>query len=445
MAPLKVVSPVSANIRQTGVNIVHGCPGVSRSVPRVEAVIELRPSNGTPFYLRSVGIEIKTVQKVTISSAIGGSEFLGEQKVYENPSVFRPPVGEFAERVLGLDLPVIIPLPRDITPSGQSSNWSATTSHYLVLRVSCGDSYNNEMNFMELFAFPVILFDTLPIYRQFNETVSETRISDDNHVEIDLSMPLSSVGPLDDVIALVRLRTNPLSNSNKKNLKLKFLTLQIKEVIEFHEGGLPARKEKKLHSESKSFSSSDGSLNSLGITHEFRCKFPYENDFLKTFTNKKTLGYEDDTNDRHYVTSAFVGEKIEKVHEGVPLTHIQGFTTRGKLYSISYEIIIKAKLSLAKDIVLTTPITVCPFDRDASEYLLPWIMNECERAKTMFGKHTINALLQSKYSDYDLILGRYVPPPSVFRYNKTDWTRLGFNADSFGPNKLGKPLVLFID
>ena len=39
-----------------------------------------------------------------------------------------------------------------------------------------------------------------------------------------------------------------------------------------------------------------------------------------------------------------------------------GFTTNSTLYSIEYELTIRAVLSGAKDLILTQPIHVCPWD-----------------------------------------------------------------------------------
>ena len=77
-------------------------------------MLELRPIAGVPFTIRSVGIELKTVQKVTIPAKLGSTDTQQEYTIYNNPFAFRPPVGEFSQRLLGLDVPILFPLPRDI-------------------------------------------------------------------------------------------------------------------------------------------------------------------------------------------------------------------------------------------------------------------------------------------------------------------------------------------
>ena len=68
-------------------------------------------------------------------------------------------------------------------------------------------------------------------------------------------------------------------------------------------------------------------------------------------------------NDNYRVDKYFKAQGFDKLPDGVPLTHIQGFTLLGKFYSIWFEIVIKVKLSHAKDIDIHIPIIVCPLTK----------------------------------------------------------------------------------
>lgn len=444
MSPPKTVSPVIASLRVSSTSVVRGCPGVPRSIPRIETVIELRPVNGVPFLLRSVGIELRTTQKIVVLSTLGSNDTIREYKIYENPFIFRPAVGEFSERLLGIDIPVLIPIPKDIISSGQYQQWNAVTTHSLVVKVSCGDTYNNETNYSEAFPIPIKLYDTLPIYRQFNEPIAEVRNSNCKQVLVELSLPVSSIGPKDDIILFVKTMTDPLCNKISKNLRLKFISFQIKEILECHEGGLPLMKEHKIYAETKSFLNEDSVLNTQGVSHQFRLEFPFDNEYLQMYCNKNYI--DNNLSDSKHVVSTYANDKKNrKVVEGIPLTHTQGFTTLGRLFSIRYEAIIKVKLVHGKDMEIILPITISPFNRESSEYLLSWIINQCEVARNKFGKDLVNRLVNARYDETDTILQRFNPPPIVYKYTKSNWVRLGFNKEAFGSNRLGKNLVQYID
>lgn len=443
MSPPKIISPVIASLQASSKSVVCGCPGVPRSIPRIETVIELRPVNGVPFLIRSVGVELRTTQRVVVPSTLGSNDSTREYKIYEDPFVFRPPQGEFSERILGVDIPILIPLSKDIISSGHYPQWNATTTHSLLVKVACGDTYNNETIFAEEFPIVIKLYDTLPIYRQFNEPIMEASNSNCKQVITDLTLPVSSIGPKDDMRLFVKTMTNPLFNKISKDLRLKFITFQIKEVLECHEGGLPLKKEHKLYTETKSFIGDDAILTTQGVSHEFKLEFPVDNDYLQMYARKSNM--DNAMGDKTRTVINAPNKRSNKIIEGIPFTHTQGFTTLGKLFSIRYEIIVKVKLIHGKDMEIRLPITISPFDRISSDYLLKWIIKECELARAKFGKGMVNNLTDARIDEADSLLRRFNPPPIVYYYTKSDWARLGFNGEAFGSNALGKNLVQYID
>ncbi|ODV82323.1 uncharacterized protein CANTADRAFT_4334 [Suhomyces tanzawaensis NRRL Y-17324] len=428
----------------------------NNNMPRIETVVEIRPVGGIPFKIRSVGIELRTTQKVSVPSTIGSNDTTREYKVYDDPFAYRPPMGEFHRVLLGLDIPVMIPLPKDIIASGMFPNWNASTVHTLCVKISCGDTYDSELTFLETFPIAIKVYDTLPLYRQFNEPVVESRVSGDQQILVDLSLPVSSVGPRDEFLLNTKVLTNHLHNKIKKNLRLNKLTLQIKEILECHEGGLPTRKELKIHTQTHTLNLEDSQISTQGFAYNFQVPFPVQNDYLQLFTNN----YENIQNEYYEQQHQYVDDQttliqsinisknkvIDELDEGIPLTHVQGFTTLGRLFSLRYEVIFKAKLSHSKDIEVRLPITVSPYDRVSSDYLLQWIIRECEQARNKFGKQVINDIVNtSKYDEVVTKLSRFNPPPVIYRNIKPDWVRLGYNELAFGKNPSGKALVQYID
>jgi hypothetical protein len=443
-------SPVIANLRAHSSSIVLGCPGVPRSVPRVETVVEIRSVGGKPFELRSVSVELRTIQKVSVPSTIGSNDTTREFLVYKDPLAYRPPIGEFYQELLGTDIPVLIPLPKDIISSGRYPHWNAQTAHFLYVQVSCGKTIETEINYGESFPIVIKLYDTLPLYRQFNEPVIEIKESFDRRLVIETTIPHSSVGPKDEFMIIVKVMTNSLSNNTRRNIRLNKLTLQIKEILECHEGGLAPRKEFKIFTTSKEYPQNN-IINTSGLIEKFQFPFPGRNDYLESYSNKNThngLINSSFKNPEELLTIQSINisrdNLIEKLDEGIPLTHTQGFTTMGKLFSIRYEINLKFRFSRAKDIEIRLPLTISPYDRKSSEYLLNWIMNQCETARTRMGPNVVNQIAGPiSYEAMVPIINRFKTPPIIYRYSRSDWVRLGYSEEAFG--KKGKHAVQYID
>lgn len=356
--------------------------------------------------------------------------------------VYAPPAGSFYRELLALDIPVLLPLPRDVPASCYFDNWGATTVHYLYIKFTGGTTSQAEFSFLESFAVPIKAYDTLPLYRQFNEKVVETCLSGDNQLVVDITLPVTALGPQDPFSVLVDVKANPLHNKRKRNLQLKLLTLQMREVLECYDGGLPPKKENKFISTTVEF---DRLLTTDGISHQFAFNFPHDNDSLVIFKDTSDVSYDKET--VNSATALFnKNRNYTKIAEGVPLTHVQGFTLLGKLFSLRYEITLKVKMGHGKDIETTIPITVCPYDRESSAYLLQWIRAECLFARDKFGKETVSRLSRThSQDDAQQVLNQFCEAPQVYSYNIEDWAYLGYDRQAYGKQDTGRPLVTYID
>lgn len=344
-------------------------------------------------------------------------------------------------------------IPKDIISSGMFPHWPASTTHRLCVKVTLGDSYSVETPRMESFPVVIKVYDTLPLYRQFNEPVREQFLSTDKQVIADITLPVSSVGPRDMFTADVKIVANPAHNKLSKSLKLKLLTFQIKEVLECHEGGLVPRRDLKLFTQSKDFLTVvDRLTTTQGVRWEFKVPFPVENESLGMYRDSNGIDEETEANIRKasiessgVITSANIAKygTIDKLDEGIPLTHIQAFTSPGKLFLLRYEIVLKVKLSHSRDIETKLPIIVSPFDRASSEYLIQWIKKECEIAGTRFGKDVVNYIATNLQQAND-IYRRYTRPLTMYRNTKNDWITLGYNGDAFG-GSINSNMVQYID
>ncbi|CAD1811010.1 hypothetical protein K4G60_g4967 [Candida parapsilosis] len=442
--------PLTIFLEPTASTIVFGCPGIPRSIPRIETIIHVRTANGSPFLIRSVSVVLITRQKVTVPAKLGSTEAFKEFKIFEDPLAFKP-VNVFSQNVLGIDLPVMIPVPKDVIPSGYSPTLGASTTHYLAVKVVTGESSGGESSFIDTFPVVIKTYDTLPLYRQFNEPVIEQQKSPDNQVVGEVTIPTTSVGPGDQFELHCKLMINSSNNKVKKHLAVKQVTFQVKEYLECFDGGLPPKKENKLHTKTLQLTKE---LNTQGETQSFDVKFPKINDNLEVFYNDEPYIIENEVsfdNDTTIIESANIAthKTIDRIPEGLPITHLQSFTTSGKFYSIKFETILKIKLHKAKDFDIHLPLTVCPFERRSSEYLLKWIMHECEVAKARFGGEFIDQFfLATSYGAICNLMNRYKLPPTIYKNCKEDWVKLGLARDQIGGfnhNGSMKNLVPYID
>lgn len=435
---VKPICPVMVNLQPTKSSIVVGSPGVARSIPRIDATIQLRSINGQPFNLRSVGLELRTLQKIKIPSTLGSNESVHETKVYEDPFIFTPTFGSFTEQVLGLDIPILIPLPRDITSSGFNFNWNACTVHNLLVKVSIGDSVDNENNFLETFAIPIKSYDSLPIYRQFTELISELVISNDQQLIVEYNLQESCIGPHDTLRLKLKIMKNSLNYNVSQKIKLKQVNFHIKEILECHQGGLTPYKDLNIHEIVHDEKTTNLNLNNE-VNLDYNFKLPLNADFLTIFEDKanspENIPIANSSNVPIEINNKTTQHQQYQINaiEGIPVTHYQSFTNAGKLFSIRYEISIKLKLVHGKDFSIKVPIIISPYNKKASEYVLTWIIDECKRANQLFGRDIINQSinmynLQQRHE----LLKKFTKPPKVYKFNKTDWAKLGFSIDSFG-------------
>ncbi|KAI5952098.1 hypothetical protein KGF57_004190 [Candida theae] len=426
--------PLTIFLEPTASTIVFGCAGIPRSIPRIESIIHIRTANGSPFLIRSVSIVLITRQKVTVPAKLGSTEAFKEFKIFEDPMAFRP-VNGFSQNVLGVDLPVMIPVPKDVIPSGYSSTLGVSTIHYLAVKVVTGESSGVESSYIDTFPVVIKTYDTLPLYRQYNEPLVEQSKSADNQVLAQVTMPTTSVGPGDRLELHCKLSANSANNKVKKHLAVKQITFQLKENLECYDGGLPPKKENKLYTTTLQMNKE---LNTQGVVEKLGIKFPQHNDNLEVYYDPEVYIIENEVaqdNETTVIESTNIATHkiVDRIPEGLPITHLQSFTASGKFYSIKFELILKIKLSKAKDFDVHLPLTVCPFDRKSSQNILQWIMHECEVAKARFGREFIDRFFSA--TSYDAIcnlMNRYKSAPTVYKNCKEDWIKLGFLGEKFG-------------
>lgn len=520
--------PFVVNLGASNHSPVRGCPGVPKTCPRVDSVLEIRSKNGSSFAINTIILELNTIQSVSVPANGGFSSTDASRKycIYKN-TIYKSSDDNKPERILGMDLPFVIPLNKDVVSSGRNSRWNAKTVHNLTVRIGWSGSK------LEVFSisFPLIIkrYDTLPLYRQFNEPITKTIDSPDRNILVEYSLPNTSVGPKDELLIFMKIFPNQIFLNNLEKLnssttgkrlsfmkrkppvfKLKKIYFELREVLICHEGGLGS-KQTKLLSKQQDF---DAELGTDGITTQISFDFPsdvkniisnslsnalnatsqlkklplgslnsnnshnlssginatidkksnnnsannnrhsidgysrpqltkrltggllsnnkrrsldlknsgsinslssgtlVEDDLnssnvgagtgadVHTNANAANSSFDDSSNDsvqmmevkpmpsvqsmglnNNHKTLTTNTKLLEEVNTGVPLTHMQGFTTNGKLFSIKYELVFKIKVNNCPAIKFSQPVTVSPYDRIQSSKILKWIIKEWDMAQ----------------------------------------------------------------
>lgn len=412
-------------------------------------MVEIRPAKGVPFSYKHVGIELTTEQRVTPTSTlvatlgtIAASDAVKAYKMFECPRLFVPPSGELYQEALALDVPVLIPLDRSLSPSGYFEQWSALTVHLLTVHVTLGGAEGPEQLYLHTFPIAVKFYDNLPLYRQFNESVTEANVSADNQIMVEMEMPASCVGPQDTVEVRTVVRSNPSNVKRKKGVALKSVSLQLVEIFECHDAGLPRRREMVLFLQT--VDKAKAPLTTAGEPTQFQFQLPHHSDELALYEPRSVQ----DVQAEHVSVSsaAFNRHRIlPKLAQGVPFTHVQGFSMQGRFFSLHYELRVTAKTS-HKPVQCVLPLTVSPYNRDSCEYIMQWIVCECQKARDRFGRLAVAELVaMHRIDDMFRALRRYCVPPTVYLYSRESLMRLGFNPDVYGSVPTASDYVAYID
>lgn len=337
-----------------------------------------------------------------------------------------------------MDIPIMVPLPRDVVPSIFSPTWDASCVHQLVVKISGGASAATELLFATAFDIPIQSFAALPLYRQFSEPVRDTHISSDKHTVVHSTVVLTCVGPQDQFSIVLQVLANPMLNKHVKSFGIKQISVKLNEILECFDSGLPTHKESQLALFSKNYNMN---LTTEGFSERISLALPYKNDWLALYDETYKFSEAPVT----AATASFIRFKTHTTSAiGIPMTNTQSFSMEGKLFALKHEIKVKVKVTRGQNISFAIPITVSPFNVPSCAYLLLLIREECHLAREIFGKETVNELAYEQNQDMaQKILHSFCPPPTVIRYSRSGLQELGYNPDSKG--RTGSTALTYID
>lgn len=446
MPPIAEPDPVTITLRETGTTDVRGYPGVQGTIPRIETLVLIRHRiPGNTFNLQRVQVKLITHQRVAVPLNFGAHNCQHEYTLFHDANVFRSPKGTPYEQMIGCDIPLRIFLPKDIVSSGTFPTWKALAWTKLVIEITLHTSIGSQ-TFQESFPISILQFDSLPIYKELGKAVDRKCTSPDSQVLVELQLARSSVGPGD----VINLQLKITKLMYRKNISLKEITYLLWEILEGHDSGLPRHKEQQIYSTSNEWSLHELPLSTNPIQHEFSKPLSLLRDFLEFHTSDLDIKdqYFNPYNDPLVIVTLLNNfRNVEVIDQfGIPITHTEGFTSSGKLYSVRFELRTKVKFYGSKSVKFNLPITICPFDYQTSKYLLYWIEKECQLAKELLGPVMFSKIFNA--IDYKLaasMLMKTVPPTTIYRDCLNDWTQMGYPSNGFRQQNIRARIGFYVD
>lgn len=187
-------------------------------------------------------------------------------------------------------------------------------------------------------------YDTLSSWGMFNVPRTFTMKGQDHIVEMTISLPHTACGPCDMVPLFLQLLPNIDWPAKSSKVRVKTISIITEQIIAFK--STTKGKDEILKQETVTHDVIDMAnikIPSKGLTREILIDYPG----IRNRNDVGTLSVDK----REYALTT-------------------GFTTYSNMYSITFQIVVKASLHKAKNITITMPLTVCPFNRAETDKLL---------------------------------------------------------------------------
>ncbi|KAH3684889.1 hypothetical protein WICPIJ_004132 [Wickerhamomyces pijperi] len=369
---------LSVALTASNSSIVKGCSGVPGTYPRIQTKLELRSQ--TPK--QSIIVNNITVRFTTTDSFIKGKPHSDVPQSFK--SIRHELNFPIDKKIVSLDVPILIPIPRDIAPT--SNNLKIETKHNLEVEVH----FNNHKS-LKREVFPVVIstYNHLPIFGEFNELITKTIDSSDHKVILEYSLPTNAIGPNEDLIINCKVLNNQSIVKNLEKIKLKSIKVELLEIfdcrcdrsftkvtalqsntIDLNGGeqlgydGLLKRITFRVDQ-----SSSSETLIKLQTFHK------HQDPSLLVFRKPEEV-YDPSRNIVN--TGTLIPDFIDNYKADIQtLSSYGNFTKKSTNFQISFELKMSFNFnSAAKDMELKIPIIISNYDRVKSEKLWGWIQDE---------------------------------------------------------------------
>ena len=281
----------------------------------------------------------------TASSLVGASQKLNKTSAIGKEILLWQAKGNY-EHILSMDIPFMIPLPfepgKALPPT--LTHHSRSTTYELVATLHSTQFASQRV------AIEVIIerFDTLPAFTMFASPVVLRPMSPDHVVEMQVDLKRTCLGPEDLLPGVVTISGNPDWISKVKKVRIEKISMSIDQIVTYkvENSAEPYIKCKKI---------SDRTINIGGIKIIDK---PYVQHLAVLFPAKELKD-----------KAGF----LEKAAMISPSD--SSFTTHCSLFSVEFEVVIKATLRGAKDVQVAHPITISQYNMKTSETIMQNIEN----------------------------------------------------------------------
>ncbi len=327
------------------------------SRPRLLGTLEIRAPVGRPVPVVYVSLALYCYESIHMPSVHGGfvsghtkhatSRIIGKELLLWQR---QPHLAH--EDIEIMDIPFILYLPTDPANALAATliHQHRSTIYELVGTVHCAGLESEKVHVL----VNVERFDTLPAWGMFTVPKTIDVEGSDHIVNLQVTLPRTSVGPLDSVTVLVSLTGNPDWPSKCSKVRLEKIVVSIDRTVTYRLGPdtEPVSRTKKL---------SEQRL-------ELNVKLPPEG-----FNRRIALAFPSkDQRDR----AGFLDKNATSLY-----SPSGGFTTNSNNYSIAFEVCVRATFSKAKDISATHALTVSPYGVEEAKLIMESIEASVIEAK----------------------------------------------------------------
>ncbi|XBW35926.1 hypothetical protein QEN19_001498 [Hanseniaspora menglaensis] len=448
------------NVKPSYNSLIRGCPGIPNTLPRVEFELHILAPNTLEksiFIIDHLEVSFKTIEQLFLNSSNGKEDAVTGQKNIK--------VQTFKKRLkmrdaslpplLGLKMPITIGIPETVKQTNVNNKFGKTYStvevvcHYKTKITNKGENgltkklihivQGNEESDKNIesrcaIEFPIFIdkYNEYPSTRKY-PSLTFTDTSPDKRINIEYKLNTTCFGQDDMISVDLKLSKNEKANSGyyngngdlldeapinagpsifiggKKKLKLKEITLELKEVLEVLEtqDGSMKTKENVLCSTTNVINEL---ITSNDITTKLDLRLMLQSQFHKIFEDAvmssellfkhpDEIEHQNEEQTNKYINNYFKDNKLlkpsvpevsvisttTKVNENNhqdSLNTYGSLTTRGCYFNITHYVTLKFKCSgLLKSFDITQPVKISHWNIPQIKYLEKQIIDEMETAK----------------------------------------------------------------
>lgn len=347
---------ITCNLKPTNRSSISGCPGVPKTFPHFNSILEIRQTEINQIFINSISIKFITIDSLKFNKN-NTPNSVSKVNFELNFNI--------NSKIISIDLPFSIPINSEISQTLESNLFKV--NHYLSVELILLNKQS------KVFEFPIVInkYDNLPIYRQFNQPISKILDSKDSLFFLEYSLPCSSIGP--NEFLQLNLKVN--KSISGKSLKLKKIYFDIVEIFDcrcdnsFIKENVIKSEEFEINKDIETSFEKDFNINlNNNSINQYLLLNKLKNPKLLTASN---------TNKSNQLKPIIIDFNSKNP---VPLiSHNNYQTFKSNFFQVYYQLNIKIKYNKTRSIEFKQPFTISNHNRFESMELIKWIINESKK------------------------------------------------------------------